>query len=458
MHAKTTVDIARFVCDTGFDQIPGEVIAYARILALSHLGANLAGSAMDCGRLVNDYVRSKGSLGRAGVYGAGYRSSADHAALANGNAAHSTELEDDSYPEIMYSCGHWPTAFAMAEATHASGRQLIEALVIGYEVGAKLGLAYLDAALKGKASFAALSAIANAATAAKLLRLDERQTTCALSIAASQAAGLRRQAGSGAHLVEAGFTGRNGICAAELASLGYTGNMTILEGKGGFGDFWSGHTEFDLPLGEDWRILRVGIKKYSSCYGSQRNIDGVLDLIAEHRIAWDDVLYVEHEVNITAANTLKYPQPETEDQTRFSYPHCTVACFFDRKVSLDSFTDSKALDPRWREARAKVRVTVHPEWPQGSNDCYDSPVHIVMKDGRRFSKLCHRARGDPDCQRFGIPEVRQKYLECMEYAACYSPQRIEQIADLALNLDRLNNLSVLAGYLTYPDREHRSGT
>ena len=81
-----------------------------------------------------------------------------------------------------------------------------------------------------------------------------------------------------------------------------------------------------------------------------------------------------------------------------------------------------------------------------------------MKDGRRFSKLCHRARGDPDCQRFGVSEVRQKYLECMEYAGCYSRERVEQIADLALNLDRLHDLSVLAGYLTFPDREHRSGT
>ncbi|MBI4192214.1 MAG: MmgE/PrpD family protein [Betaproteobacteria bacterium] len=451
MGAKTTREIAEFVCKTGYKDLPSEVVNYSKILALSHLGVNIAGSAMDFGRKVTLYVKGKGGHPEVGVFGAGFRTCVDYAALANGNSAHATELEDDSFPEAMYSCGHWPTVFAMGEKLKLSGRDVIEALVIGYEVAAKLGLAFLTAVGKGRASYAALSAIGNAAAAAKMLRLNVKQTTSALSIAASQATGLRRQGGTGAHLVEAGFTGRNGICAAELAALGYTGSPTILEGKDGFGDMWSDCPEFDLPLGDGYRLMRVGIKKYSSCYGTQRNIDGVLDLIAEHNIAWDDVASIEHGINYTASHSLKYDQPETAEETRFSFAHCSVACFFDKKVFLPSFTTDKARNPRWREARKKVKVTVHPEWPDGYFDCFDSPVTITTKDGKSYTKLCHSARGDPD-QRFGTDDVMKKYLDCMDFAGTFSHARVTQIAEMTLGLDKVEDVSALTTFLTFPDQ------
>ena len=222
---------------------------------------------------------------------------------------------------------------------------------------------------------------------------QEIKTAHALSLAASQAQGIARQTGAGAHLVEAGFADRNGICAAALAALGYTGNPAILEGPGGFMDLWSGQPDFDLPLGEGFKVMDIGIKKYPCCYLQQRNIDGVLDLIAEHKISWEDVESVEHEINQTVSMYLKYAQPETGEDARFSLEHSTVACFFDQDVFLDSYTDEKARDARFKEARKKVKVTVHPEWP-GGYFAFESPLTIRMKDGREFKKLCVDARGN----------------------------------------------------------------
>lgn len=453
MGAKTTREIAEFVCKTAYKNLSSEVIDYSKILALSHLGMNIAGSTMDCGRNVTQYVRGKGGHPEVGIFGAGFRTCVDYAALANGNSAHTTELEDDSFPETMYSCGHWPTVFAMGEKLKLSGRDIIEALVIGYEVAAKLGLAFLAALQKGKAGWASLSAIGNAASAAKMLRLNVEQTTSALSIAASQATGLKRQTGTGAHLVEAGFAGRNGICAAELAALGYTGSPTILEGKDGFGDMWSDCPEFDLPLGEGYRLMQVAIKKYSCCFGTHRNIDALFDLIAERNIAWDDVANIEHGINNTATHTfLNRDQPETGDEARFSFAHCSVACFFDKKVFLPSFTNEKARDPRWREARKKVKVTVHPDLPLGTYDDYDSPMTVTMKDGKIYKRLCHRATGGPDNQRFGADDVMKKYLDCMDFAGTFSRARVAQIAEMTLGLDKVEDVSALATVLTFPDQ------
>jgi len=450
MGAKTTKEIAEFVCKTGYQDLPSEVVAYSRVLALSHLGMNIAGSTMDCGRMVTDYIKAKGGRPDAGVFGAGFRTCVDYAALANGNAAHTTELEDDSFPDGLYSCGHWPTVFAMGEKLKLPGTDMIVALATGYEVAAQLSLAFQSGLHKGRANFAGLSAIGNAATAAKMLRLNVEQTICALSLAASQAAGITRQVGTGAHFVEAGFTARNGICAAELAALGYTGSSTIFEGPSGFGDIWSDCPEFELPLDRCDHLMQVGIKKYSCCYCTQRHIDGMLDLIAERHIAWDDVASIDHAINSSTALLLKYSQPENAEEARFSLAHCTVACFFDDNVFLAQFTDEKARDPRWHKAREKVTVTVHPEWPEGLFS-FDSTVTIKMKDGNTYTKLRHSARGDPD-QRLDTDAVMKKYLDSMDYAGTFSRARAEQIAEMALGLDKVQDVSELSALLTFPDK------
>jgi 2-methylcitrate dehydratase PrpD len=452
IHARTTMQIAEFVCDTTFSDLPPEVVDYAKILTLSYLGANVAGATMKCGRLVNNYVKGRNGNSEAGVFGAGFRTNAEYAALANGNSAHATELEDDSFPETMYSCGHWPATFAMGEKLRLPGKEVIGALVIGYEIAAKLGLAYLNGIAMGKAPWAALSSVGSAVIAAKMLRLNVEQTACAISLAVSQAAGMRRQNGTGAHIIEAGFSGRNGISAAELASLGCTANTTVLEGKNGFGDLWSNRPEFDLPLGDDYRLYQVGVKKYSCCFGIQRNIDTLLNLIAEQNLKWDDIAKIEHGINETVSpNFVNHQQPENEEDARFSFEHCTVACFFDEGVFLPSFTMERVRDPKWQEARQKVTIKIHSDFPLGTYDYWDSPLTVTMKNGEIYMRTCHRATGSPDMMRFGVTEATKKFMDCINFAGTFSSGRAEQIADLVLSLDRLPDISEVASLLTYPD-------
>ena len=456
MHASTTRQIAEFVCNTHYDNIPSEVTDYAKVLALSHLGQNVAGATMEFGQIVTQYIKGKAALGEAGVYGAGYLTVADYAALANGNSAHAVELEDKSHGETVYSVGHWPTVFAMGEKLKRSGKEVIAASIIGYEVASKFNWALVQRALGKVKSPSACCSIGNAVTAAKLLRLNVEQTAAAISLAASQVSGISRQTGSGAHVIEAGFTGRNGICAAELASLGYTGQPDILEGKFGFGDLWSDCPEFDLPLGEDYIFMHVPIRKYSCCLAAHQNVDGLYELIAEHEIQWDDVFSVEHEINFTRSRTFKYAEPETAEQTHFSLPHITVACFLDdKKVFLPSFTIDKVHDPRWREARKKVTVTIDSK----STDMYkfESPITITMKNGQVYRKICQsdrRIKTGPDGHdhRFGPEDGIRKYNDCVDFAGTFSRARSQRIAEMTLALDKIDDISELAVLLTYPDQ------
>jgi 2-methylcitrate dehydratase PrpD len=449
MGAKTTIEIAEWVCKTGYNDFGfnSNDIKYINGLALSHIGMALAGSTMTFGKMVIDYAKEFNSSADAGVINGGFLCSTEYAALANGAAAHTTELEDNSWPESIYSCGGWPTPFALAEKLKLSGKDVIEAFVIGWEVAGRLGVVAAGATNKGWAIFSSFLSIGCAVMAAKMLKLNVEQTACAISLAASQAAGIARQTGTGAHLIEAGFNGRNGICAAKLAKVGYTGSQTILEGRAGYMDLLADRPEFELPLGDGWRVMEIGMKKYPCCWLGHLGIDTTFDLIKEHNIKWDDVESVTHHVNNTFPLYLKYVDPQTGEDARFSIQHNTVCCFFDKKVFLDSFTDKKARDPKYVEARKKVHVKVHPEYPEG-HLTWRGPVIIKMKNGKVFEKLRDGIKGLAN-DKLNQNEVMQKYNDCIGFAGILTHEKAEKIADMIWSLDKIKDVSGLCNELTY---------
>jgi 2-methylcitrate dehydratase PrpD len=127
-----------------------------------------------------------------------------------------------------------------------------------------------------------------------------------------------------------------------------------------------------------------------------------------------------------------------------------VACFFDQKVFLDSYTDAKARDPKFKEARKKVKVDVHEEWERGYF-AFRSPVTIRLKDGTVHEKICIDAKGDPS-RRLSADEVKQKYMDCIDFAGTFSSTAAEKAAEMALSLDTLEDVSELTSILTFPDK------
>ena len=238
---QTTTRLAQYLCNTGYDDIDAAVIERSKELALSSLGSAVLGANMEVTRIMAEYAKQSGAHAEAGVIGSSFRTSAEWAAVLNCTASHCTELEDVAWPEAMYTCFLFPTVFTLGEKLHASGRAVLEALVLGYEIAARQGTICTEGggASRGWLTGAHLGAIGAAGAVAKLMGLGEEQTRNALSLAASMAGGLIRQTGSGAHVIEAGLAGRNGIMAAALASRGLTGNPTILEGKSGY---WANRT------------------------------------------------------------------------------------------------------------------------------------------------------------------------------------------------------------------------
>jgi 2-methylcitrate dehydratase PrpD len=448
MGAKSTLEIAEWVCKTKYDDFgfSASDLQYVKGLALSHFGMNIAGSTMLFGKKVIEYTREFSAAADAGVVNGGYKCSLEYAALANGAAAHTTELEDNSWPESIYSCGAWPTCFALAEKLKLSGKDAIEAFVIGWEVAGRLGIVAANATNKGWAIFSTFLTIGCAAMAAKMLKLNVDQTAWAISLAASQAAGIARQTGTGAHLIEAGFNGRDGICSAKLAKLGYTGSPTILEGRGGYMDLLADKPLFDLAMGDGWRVLEIGMKKYPCCWLGHLGIDTTFDLINENNLKWEDVESVTHHVNNTFPLYLKFSDPQTGEDARFSIQHNTVCCFFDNRVFLESFTDEKARNPKYVEARKKVHVEVHPEYPEG-HLTWKGPVTVKLKNGKSIEKKRDSIKGLAD-DKLSSEEQMQKYMDCINFANVISKEKAERIAQKVWELDKIEDVSELCDELT----------
>ena len=366
----TTETLARFVIECSSGAIPEKARDETKRALLDVIGTTLAGSAEPAGRIITDYVRAEcGSSGRATVVASGLRASASLAALANGTMAHALDYDDVGLQIGHPSVAVIPAALAVAEETGAGGRELLDAIVLGFEIASRIGTgAGRDAYRKGYHGTSIYGVFGAAAAAGRLLGLTVEQLRFAFGIAGSEASGVRANFGTMTKPLHAGSCGRSGVVAALLAKTGFTADPNIIETMLGYGDVILGKGSYDLDkmtagLGERFAVERgVDIKKFPCCYGNHRTLDAIFDLMAEHGLRAEDVANVTVDVPVTLPELLIYPRPETGLQGKFSLQYNVAAALVDRAVTRASFTDEQVRRPRIRETIEKVTVNAQEGW------------------------------------------------------------------------------------------------
>ena len=440
---KTTQDLADYAFETGYGDLDPAVVERVKDLSISALGSAVLGARMKVTEMMVDYAATKQAPANATVIGADLRTSAEWASVLNNTASHCTELEDVAWPDATYSCFIFPAAFTLAETFGANGRQLIESLAVGFELGSRPGVVLADAGgvARGWLTGALLGTVGVAAAASKLKGHDRKTLGNSIAVAASFGAGLNRQTGSGAHVIEPGFAGRNGLMAAELAERGLTGNPTIMEGRAGYWDAIAGQPEIDFEFGSglDMRIMAIGMKKYRCCYLTQRIIDGLFDVITEHKLTADDVVRVEIGVNRTFPQILKYPKPQNAEEARFSLPHIISSVLNGESMSVDTFTDDKVHDPRLIAHHDKVVMTVHEDWGKAQLG-EKNTLSVITRDGRTIERECRTARGDPS-NPLSRDELVQRFLRTA--GPLMRPGTAEQAIEKLNRLETLDNVAEL---------------
>jgi len=455
-----TEKIARFIVDTRYEGIPGEAVKIAKRSALDCVGAALAGVAEPVSQTITGYVTKLGGPAQASVFGAGVKVSVADAALANGSIAHALDYDDCGvkigHPSVLVL----PAVLSLGEHVGASGQDILTAYILGLEIEGKLAL-YADfklmqARLNHQTWYGSMGA---AAACAKILKLDVAKTRMALGIAANFACGLSANHGSMAGAMAAGNACRNGVTAALMAQVGITANANIIEAKNGFYDTLVGPDHHDAErmadgLGKPFYIESpgIGLKKYPSCYHTHRALDGVFQLLGEHRLSDKDVAEVDVGTSERAMRVLAFTEPATPYQAKFSMPYCIAAAMVDHQVTLETFTPRKFEDRHIVEARKKIHLSFPdvPIWPGLADvgpdtEFVGNPVTIRTTDGQSYSARVDIPRGDP-----ALPltddELLAKYRDCGR--SQLRTDDLERSVGLVLGLEKVAEIGTLMATLS----------
>lgn len=344
--------------------VPESVLTTAALQVADTMGCALAGLAEPASRIAAAWVEQLQAQTQARVWGRALGGPPADVALANGTAAHSLDF-DDSLPTMRGHPGAVlvPAALAVGESVSSSGREVLDALVVGLEVGGLLGrLVGEGHYLRGWHMTATIGAFTSTAVAARLMRLSVDQTRMAWGLAASQSSGLVRNFGTMTKPFHTGHAARTGVLSAWMAREGFTAAPDIFDGEPSFvhtygaGD--GGNAQVLLAaLGTSWAAQEPGIyvKRWPCCYCSHRAIAGLQELIAEEGVEAADIEAIEigflpgSDAGLIASN------PKTGLEARFSVEYAASVTALDGDLTFDSFTDECVRRPEVQAFMPKVR-------------------------------------------------------------------------------------------------------
>ncbi len=390
--------------------LSSEVVERAKYLLIDYLGVAIAGSLTESSQPVYRMLARSGSPGPCTVIGAGSQKTPGSAALANGTAAHSVELDDTHqagsiHPGVVM----FSTAIALSEIqSDIDSGQFLTAVVAGYEVATRLAMA-LQPKYHYELGFHPTSTcgvFGAAVTAAKLLRLSEEQMLSAVGIAGSMAAGSLEFLADGTWTkrLHPGLAAQNGIFAAKLAAEGFQGPTTILEGRDGFLHAYSRKPKPELvtlDLGKDFEILRTSIKPHACCRYMQSPIDGLIELAVKHDIPPEQVERVEVAVLeagwplVCLPRKRKYAPTNVVD-AQFSMPYGAAVALAFRAAGLDQFTDENFHSPQIQSLMGKVVLQKDKRIEKNFPEEWPAIVQIHLKNGKHFEKRVRYPKGDPE--------------------------------------------------------------
>ncbi|HJZ71289.1 MAG TPA: MmgE/PrpD family protein [Vicinamibacterales bacterium] len=400
---------------------PSRARATAARAFLDTIGVTLAGVGEPAARIVQRVTGTESS-GACGVIGTSLRTSAANAALANGTAAHALDFDDMCFVSLAHpSAPLVSAALAAGEWTGASGAELLDAYVVGFEIEGRLGRAMNPRHYRrGWHCTATIGTIGTAAAAARLFGLDVEQTGHALAIAASEASGVKENFGTMVKPLHAGLAARNGVMAAQLARGGLTASAAAIDGTQGFlAAMDSERSSLDgaADLGTRWEIVDTGItvKLYPSCAGTHPTLDALLDLRRLVGFTAADVEAVEIGVDPIVPTILIHDRPTTGLEGKFSMPFCAAAAVVHGRVGNETFDASHLQDEAVRAMQSRVTMRVDPTLDSSAPPLTQSRVTVRLRDGRALTAEAKGARGYPT-RPAGDDELGAKFLSCAEAA------------------------------------------
>lgn len=371
-HHEPTRALAAFVAKTCDADVIPTVRERAAACLLDWIGAALSGKGSDTDRSLVPVIPHLGGRGRATVIGRRTGVAAPTAALYNGAVAAVTELDDvHDLVSLHPGVGVIPAALAVAEETGASGRSLLTAIVLGYDLAVRVARAAGESHYRLWHSTGTCTGFGAAAAAGKLLGLDRDRLCMALGLAGTQAAGLWESlttVAAGAKHFHSGKAAFHGVLSALLARHGLRGSPTILEGPRGFlaamAQVGPGNVAMlTADLGTPFLIGRNFFKRYACCKACIEGIDGIRSLLAHPGFGPTAIRRVLIELIPDNYRLVHNPTPATPEEAKFSIQFCLALAAVTGGADVRNFSEPMLRDPPIRAWMKRVEVRSVPGLP-----------------------------------------------------------------------------------------------
>ncbi len=473
---------ADFLTSFTYDRIPVEVLHQTKIHILDSIGCSLGGYSLKWGKNVSALGRDLGGKPEATVMGSGDRLHCAHAAYVNGKLANILDMDETMYQTRHIGGTPMFAALSVGERVEASGKEIILATVLGYDLGARSALCgsiWRADPEKGVVSSSygssGFNTLAAAAAAAIIFKFDKEQMINTLGVAAYLAPGAIESKFSftpPANFNKSGDMGwfcLGGIMAALCARNGYIGDPSILDGPRGLAALL-GALEFDYDtfvaeLGERWYIMDAGFKPYPTCRWFHNGVGLLEGIIKEHDLKPEDIDSVTvntHPLGInlpTYAAADKWAESKGKELwfSQFSLSYALACTIYGITPGPEWAREETLNSPEITEMTKKITHGEHPEaeklaasWSGHPGKLFSKPpvsMEVVSKKGR-FTAESTDIPGDSWNPRARLTDdaIVAKFRNNASYVL--KEGQIDKIIDVVMRLDEIKSPDELTGLLS----------
>jgi aconitate decarboxylase len=383
--------------------VPKTAMARIKLCVLDAVGCAMFATTLPWGKILGDYVAEQGGKPQAHIWGRGDRLPAPLAALVNGTLIHSFELDDLHKNSILHpSSTGVPAALAIAESLGGiRGPEFLTACIAGIEVGARVGMSVGTSHLvRGFHPTGTNGAVTAAAAAGRALGLNPEQMEHAISIGATQAAGLMSaQFESMVKRMHAGRASQSGVYGAELAARGFTGIENVFEVE--YGGYCTTLSDEPNPalltqgLGSMFETEKMGFKIYSCCGSCHTSVEAAKRMLKKKRIDPDAIERID--VRTTQATLLHvgWPyQPRSITTAQMNMPYCLSVTLIDGDAFVEQFTPQRIVAEDVIALSRRVHVEQDPALDAlGPPGRHKVSVSVLLRDGSRLEETVDSAKG-----------------------------------------------------------------
>ena len=439
MSKNLTALLSDYIHKQTYTKLSDPDIEKAKLCFLDWVAVTLAGSQEPISDINFRLIESLGGRAQATLIGRDLKSNLLFAALMNATSAHALDYDDVH----LDSSGHpsapvIPAILALAEWKGLSGKDFINAFVVGVHVFFSIGAGNMPLHYQeGWHNTGTVGHIAAAAASARLLNLNKVKIANAIGAAATQSAGLQTVFGTMGKPFNAGKAAMDGLLAALLAEGNFTGSDDPLGGKNGFFAVYSSKSDpaamEKALLGKNF-LKGVTFKRYPSCFASHTATDCMLSLKSQYDIDPENILEIEGVVYPKCLDIAALAEPITGLEGKFSVQFCLALALAEGRLEPNSFSDAKVNHSLLKPIMNKIKLTGDPAYSEGRA----SKVIIKFQNGKSIQKKIVLSELMEDTVR-GKSDVVKKYREIARH---FMPaQKADHLLSNIESMEQIKNMA-----------------